>query len=59
MVGVCRGKGGPLRLGFLVSVPREPEAEVESFGQIMPRLESSLVYAILRATGHGEGDGRE
>lgn len=52
MAGVCTGKGRPLRLGFLVSVPGEPEAEVES-------LEAPLVHAILRAAGRGEGDGQE
>lgn len=43
---ICRDKGKPLRLEllgpeFLVPVLGEPEAEMERFGQTMPRLESS------------------
>lgn len=44
--GACGDKGRPLRLGllgpaFLVPVLGELEAEVERFGQTMPRLHSS------------------
>lgn len=44
--GICRDKGRPLKLGllgpeFLVLVLGELEAEMERFGQTMPRLEFS------------------